>query len=114
MAYVFEIKASVPSLNMRRKGGINDFRDMLKPVTVQAYQAAQALTQGKAFYDRALSKPILAIKRAYPCGVAYEFNPLRLPYSDFFQEALEFDLRCSVFRDFPSIGPMQYFDVQQI
>jgi hypothetical protein len=106
VAYVFEIKASVPNLNVRRKGGINDFRDMLKPVTVQAYQAAQALTQGKAFYDRELSKPIPATKRAYPCGVGYEFNPLRFPYSDFFQEALEFDLRCSVFRDFPSIGPM--------
>jgi len=113
-AYVFEIKASVPSLGLRRGGDIADYKEAFKEVTIQAYQAAQALTGERAYYDRELTKPIPSVEQVYPCAIGYGFNPLRFPYSDFFQEALEFDLKCSVFRRFSKIGPMQYFDVQQI
>jgi hypothetical protein len=61
-----------------------------------------------------MTQPIPAVKRAFPCGVTFEFNPLRSPYSDFFEQALEFDVGVSVFHEFPQIAPMQYFDIQQI
>jgi hypothetical protein len=112
VAYPFEIKASVPTLKVRRGGGIADYCAAYKPVTVQAYQAAQALIQGKAFYDKAMTKPIRPVRRAYPCGIGFEFNALCLPYSDFVQTALEFDLKCSVFRQFPSQLPELFASIR--
>ena len=80
-AYVFETKATVPTLTIRRRCEIFDFATMLRPVTVQAYQAAQALTEGRAFYDREMRRPIRKVERAYPVGIGYEFLPLRFPFS---------------------------------
>lgn len=114
VGYVFEIKVSVPSSKHRRTCAIDDFRALLEPATRQAYHAAQALTEGKAYRDQAMTQPIAPLKRVYPCGVFYEFLPLRRPYSDLVEEALEFSLRQSVFRNTPVVAPMQYFDVQEL
>lgn len=114
IGYVFEIKAAVPSLAMRRRSKIADYRDSLQEVTKQAYHAAQALIEGKAFLDAEMKSPIPKLKRVYPCGVGYEFNALRWPYSDFFERSLEFALAASTFRNTESIAPVQYLDIQQI
>lgn len=113
-AFAIEIKASVPALAMRQTCEVTDFVKWLRPGTKQVLHAAHALVKGEAYYDAEMTKRIHPPKRVYPIGTTFEFNPLRYPYTEFFERQMEFGLPKSPFRRQGPVAPLQYLDIEQI
>jgi hypothetical protein len=110
VGYVFEVKATVPAMIIRKLGGLEDLVALHKKAAHQAYTAAVALTQGLAFEDQELRRPLPRIRKVVPCAITYEFLAIRWPYSDSFEQALQRAVGKPLFSGEGGILPFQILD----
>ena len=114
VAYVFEVKATVPAMKIRKFGGIEELVSLHKKAASQAYTASEALIQGIAFEDRELKTPLPKVKKVVPCAITYEFLAIRWPYGDCFEQALQQATSRPLFSGKDGILPFQTLDIQQV
>lgn len=114
VGYLFEVKATVPAMNIRRFGNLQDLVDLHTKAAQQAYTAAEALLSGSAFEDAQLSQPLPKLNRIVPCAITYEFLAVRWPHSDAFERALQKAVGKPLFSSETGILPFQILDVQQV
>jgi hypothetical protein len=114
VGYLFEVKATVPAMKIRRFGVLQDLVDLHTKAAQQAYTAAEALVSGNAFEDAQSTRPLPKLKRVVPCAITYEFLAVRWPYSEAFEGALQIAVGKPLFSANASILPFQILDVQQV
>jgi hypothetical protein len=112
--YIFEVKATVPAMKIRKFGGVADLVSLHHKAADQAFSAAEALLSGAAFEDEKLRHPIPKLKRVIPCAITYEFLAIRWPYSDCFENALRESVGKDLFSGERGIMPFQILDIQQV
>jgi hypothetical protein len=112
--YLFEVKATVPAMKIRKFGSVADLVSLHHKAAEQAFTAAEALLSGAAFEDDKLSRPIPKLKRVIPCAITYEFLGIRWPYSECFENALRESVGRDLFSGKGGIMPFQILDIQQV
>jgi hypothetical protein len=114
LAFAFEISTSRLALSFRKTGSLDECVERFSRVSKQAYARAKALTDGRAFREDKTT-PLPKVAKAFPCAVVFEFLPFAQPFVIPFEKRMAAEkVKANAFDDSERLGPLQYFDVQQI
>jgi len=113
-ACTLEVKATVPTMKIRRLGNASDLATLHKKAAEQAFTAATALAEGRAFEDKTMRSPIPPVKRVIPCAITFDFLAVRWPYSDLFESVLQDITKMRLFSNADGVCPFQILDIQQV
>jgi hypothetical protein len=111
VAYMFEVKAKVFLLGMRKEGSFA-FLDMMlsEPINKTRLQAESLLAHAK---DESAHPELKSIRRVVPVLVVFDRVPLRAPYVDHYEKHLESKLGKKIFSEpGDSIAPLQIFELE--
>jgi hypothetical protein len=117
--YVIEVKAIVPSRQMRKGGELKSIVDKLVPqkdggpdtsgLVLQTRRLAQGLIAGAGIRSDGTAIP--ALKEIFPIGIVFE---LRVPYPFTIPLETDIELACGerVFEESAGVAPFQFFEIE--
>jgi hypothetical protein len=113
-ALVFEIKSAIPNLDHRRRADVADFVNLFSHAVKQVVSSSNALLQGTAFQDAALTKQLPQVDSVIPCVVCFEPLPLRFPLALEVEAEISDKIQSRPFECESGRLPVQIFDVEGI
>jgi hypothetical protein len=118
VGYAIEVKAIVPSRQMRKGGELQVMVDRLVPLKngtpdpngliLQARRLAKGLVAGAGVQGD--GTPIPALKQVFPIGVVFEL-PLSYPFTDPLESDIERACGEKAFQHSDGIAPFQMFEI---
>jgi hypothetical protein len=119
VGYAMEVKAIVPSRQMRKGGELQIMVDKLVPIEdgtpdpngliLQARRLAKGLVAGAAVQSD--GTPIPALKKVFPIGVVFEL-PLPYPFTNPLESDIERACGEKAFQHSDGIAPFQMFEIE--
>lgn len=109
LAVVIEVKTTMTSLEFRRTGAFESLDMLLESGAKQAYRAALALREGRAY--RSDGSCIEGVRWVVPCVLTYDDIPLFAPISDFYEQHLMRKTGLPLFQAAGGVEAVQFFDI---